>query len=107
MTESGGGMRVTLTGASGLIGTRLMRALRARGDDVTVLPRDPGGAAQALGARAGEGPPEAGPAPTAALAGRDAVVHLAGEPVDQRWSDDAKHAIASSRETGTRNLVEG
>ena len=34
----------------------------------------------------------AGPAPAEALAGRDAVVHLAGEHVAQRWNDDAKQA---------------
>ena len=49
----------------------------------------------------------AGPAPAEALAGRDAVVHLAGENVAQRWSDDAKQAIRASREVGTRNLVAG
>jgi uncharacterized protein len=107
MTESGGGMRVTLTGASGLIGTRLVHALKARGDDVTVLSRSPAGPAGALGVRAEAWQPADGPAPAAALAGRDAVVHLAGERVDQRWTDDARRAIAESREVGTRNLVEG
>ncbi len=34
-------MRVTMTGATGLIGTRIVAALRARGDEVTVLSRDP------------------------------------------------------------------
>ena len=37
----------------------------------------------------------------------DAVVHLAGEPVAQRWSAKAKEAIRASREDGTRNLVAG
>jgi len=100
-------MRVTLTGASGLIGTRLVRALTTRGDDVTVLSRDPGRARRALGTAAEAWQPDAGPAPAAALAGRDAIVHLAGERVDQRWTDAAKQAIRASRETGTRNLVDG
>jgi uncharacterized protein (TIGR01777 family) len=94
-------MRVTLTGASGLIGTRLAERLRARGDEVTTLSRAP----SSPGAVAWQ--PEDEPAPAAALAGRDAVVHLAGENVAQRWSDDAKAAIRSSRELGTRNLVQG
>ena len=94
-------MRVTLTGASGLIGTRLADRLRARGDEVTTLSRKP----TTPGAIAWQ--PEDEPAPAAALAGRDAVVHLAGENVAQRWSDDAKRAIRSSRERGTRNLVAG
>jgi uncharacterized protein (TIGR01777 family) len=40
------------------------------------------------------------------LEGRDAVVHLAGEPVAQRWTADAKRKILQSREQGTRRLVQ-
>jgi hypothetical protein len=98
---------VTLTGATGLIGTRLVRALQARDDEVTVLSRDPARAARALGVTAQEWDPAAGPAPAGALAGRDAVVHLAGERVDQRWSDAARRAILESRAAGTRHLVDG
>src|SRR4051794_28224319 len=94
-------MRVTVTGASGLIGTRLVERLRARGDDVTTLSRNPTSAGDF------SWQPEQEPAPAEALAGRDAVVHLAGENVAQRWSDDAKRRIRSSRELGTRNLVAG
>jgi uncharacterized protein len=100
-------MRITITGATGLIGSRLVRELRRRGDDVTVLSRDPGKAKEALGTDAAAWDPAAGPAPTEALDGRDAVVHLAGENVAQRWSDDAKRRILESREQGTRNLVAG
>jgi uncharacterized protein (TIGR01777 family) len=101
-------MNVTLTGATGLIGSAIVRALQARGDTVTVLSRDPDRARAALG---GGGAPAWGPlgrpAPAAALSGRDAVVHLAGESVAQRWTDDARRAIHDSREIGTRNLVAG
>ena len=100
-------MRVTLTGASGLIGTNLVRALTARGDDVTVLSRDPERASATLGVAAEAWQPLDEPAPAEALAGRDAVVHLAGERVDQRWTDAAKRAISASREAGTRHLVDG
>src|SRR6185436_13797897 len=98
--------RVTLTGATGLIGSRLVRALRERGDEVTVLSRSPERAREAFGAdvQAHAWDPVAGPAPAEALAGRDAVVHLAGENVAQRWSDDSKRRIRDSRELGTRNL---
>ncbi|MEA2277850.1 MAG: uncharacterized protein QOC78_2810 [Solirubrobacteraceae bacterium] len=101
-------MDVTLTGATGLIGRRLVHALRERGDGVTVLTRDPDRARAALGdvaAVAWRTLDE--PAPAAALEGRDAVVHLAGENVAQRWTDDAKRRIRASRELGTRNLVAG
>jgi uncharacterized protein len=80
-------MRVAVTGAGGLIGTRLADALRARGDEVT-----------AISLR--KGPPSASD-----LAGRDAVVHLAGENVAQRWTKAARERIRSSREAGTRSLV--
>ena len=100
-------MKVTITGATGLIGTRLVQALRDRGDGVTVLSRDPDRAEAALGVEAHAWDPIAGPAPAAALAGRDGVVHLAGEPVAQRWNAKVKQAIQDSREIGTRNLVAG
>jgi uncharacterized protein (TIGR01777 family) len=102
-------MRVTVTGATGLIGTKLVAALTERGDAVTVLSRDPAAARDKLGhvVEAVAWDPGAGPAPSEALAGRDGVVHLAGEPVAQRWTDEAKARIRDSRETGTRNLVAG
>lgn len=100
-------MNVTVTGATGLIGSQLVRTLRDRGDDVTVLSRSPEKAQATLGVTAVAWDPLAGPAPEEALRGRDAVVHLAGEPVAQRWNDDVKRRILESRETGTRNLVSG
>lgn len=101
-------MQITVTGATGLIGTKLVEALKARGDEVTVLSRSPGKAREALGVEAvAWGDPTAEPAPAAALDGREAVVHLAGEPVAQRWSKDTKKRILESRELGTRNLVAG
>src|SRR5438128_874263 len=101
-------MRVTVTGATGLIGRRLVRELTGRGDEVTVLSRDPERARRSLGGvDAAAWDPEAGPAPAEALSGRDAVLHLAGENVAQRWSDDARRRIRDSREVGTRHLVKG
>jgi uncharacterized protein len=81
-------MRAAVTGASGLIGTRLSSALRARGDEV-------------VGISLRSGPPSPD-----ALASCDAVVHLAGEEVAQRWTDKARERIRSSRVDGTRGLVQ-
>ncbi len=100
-------MRVTLTGATGLIGTTLVERLLAAGADVTVLSRDPARAEAKLGVKAVSWDPLSEPAPKQALEGRDAVVHLAGENVAQRWSARAKRAIRESRTIGTRHLVEG
>lgn len=111
-------MRVTVTGATGLIGLRVVAALLERGDTVTVLSRNPERAKTKLG-RPDSGTahadarvtarwdPNSEPAPRAALAGADAVVHLAGENVAQRWTESAKRAIRESRVLGTRNLVLG
>jgi uncharacterized protein (TIGR01777 family) len=103
-----GRVRITITGATGLIGNKLVAALRERGDEITVLSRDPEKAKNSLAGvdAVAWRDPESEPAPVAALAGRDAVVHLAGEPVAQRWSASVKDRIRSSRELGTRNLVE-
>jgi uncharacterized protein (TIGR01777 family) len=123
-------LRVTVTGATGLIGTKLVAELRARGDEVTVLSRNPqhartklaqldsprprAGAAGRTETTGDPGALQALPwdplgeaAPVAALEGRDAVVHLAGESVAQRWSERAKRAIRESRALGTHHLVEG
>jgi uncharacterized protein (TIGR01777 family) len=100
-------MRVTVTGATGRVGGALVGALRDRGDEVTVLSRHPDKARRALGVDAVAWDPVNETAPGEGLNGRDAVVHLAGEDVAQRWTDDAKRRILESRETGTRNLVAG
>ena len=92
--------RIIVTGGTGLIGRRVVDALRARGDEVTVLSRGASGAERWA-------EPTSAPPPREALAGRDGVVHLAGENVGQRWTARARRAIRESRELGTRNLVEG
>lgn len=98
-------MRVTLTGATGFVGSRLVDALKARDDEVTVLSRDAARARQRLGVNAVAWDWQVGPASAAALSGRDVVVHLAGEPVAQRWNATVKDRIRDSREHGTRQLV--
>jgi uncharacterized protein len=103
-------MRVAVTGATGTIGSALVRELVTRGDHVVALSRDPASARERLGegvdAVAWE-KPGSEVAPAHALSGCDGVVHLLGEPVDQRWSDEAKRAIRDSRVNGTRYLVAG
>src|SRR3954454_16408937 len=68
-------MRVTVTGATGLVGPKLIQALHRRGDEVTVLTRNPTKARAALaGVEAVEwADPAKEPAPAGALSGRDAV----------------------------------
>jgi len=87
-------MRVAVTGATGMIGRALVDALTSRGDEVTPLSRSTNWER-----------PKAEQPPLDALRGRDAVVHLLGEQIAQRWTDDAKREIRDSRVLSTRNLV--
>ena len=98
-------MRIVVTGATGQVGHALVPALGARGHQVTVLTRHPARAEVRLAAAAVGWRPTEETAPRVALAGSDAVVHLLGEDVGQRWTPDAKRAIHESRLLGTRNLV--
>lgn len=91
-------MRITITGASGFVGTRLLTRLLADGHKLEVLGRRKPRA-------------DAGFTPWDALDGEprlppsDAVVHLAGEPVAQRWTPNVKRRIRDSRVEGTKALV--
>jgi uncharacterized protein (TIGR01777 family) len=88
---------ILVTGASGLIGSALCAALRQRGHTVRTLSRSKGDVHWDI---------QAGTLDVDALDGVDAVVHLAGEPIAQRWSDAAKQRILDSRVKGTGLLAE-
>ena len=95
-------MKVAITGASGFIGTPFVRQLQTAGHTVLRI-----GRARA-GASGGAGPDIVWDAATtldaARLEGVDAVVHLAGESIAQRWTPEAKQRIRLSREQGTSLL---
>jgi len=95
-------MRIAITGASGLIGSALVAACQARGDDVVRARRSAG----QMGDVAWN--PELGLVERAQWEGHDAVVHLAGENIAAgRWSAEQKARIRASRVEGTRRLCEG
>jgi uncharacterized protein len=99
-------MQVAVSGATGMIGATLVRALAARGDEVTALSRNAQRARQTLDVPAETwADPKAELPPLDALSGRDGVVHLLGEVIAQRWSDETKREIRESRVLSTRNLV--
>ena len=77
---------VAITGASGFIGRAVAENLRSSGHIV-----------RAVSLRGALKPD--------ALAGVNAIVHLAGEPVAQRWTAAARDRILRSRVDGTRALV--
>lgn len=98
-------MRVFLTGATGLIGRALAAGLLADGHQVVALSRR---AAPALpaGAEPVSGDPAVPGAWQEALAGCDACVNLAGEPVaGGRWSAARKERIRQSRVEAARNVA--
>ena len=98
-------MTIVITGASGLIGRRLATCLLAHGHSLHLLSRRP--APDRPQIRCFVWDPEAALPPAAGLLDADAVIHLAGEPVAQRWSGAAMRRIRESRVFGTRRLVEG
>jgi len=85
-------VNVTITGATGFIGRYMVESFSRDGHSVRALSR---GAWDVL----------AGEPPAQSLTSADAVVHLAGTPVAQRWTREARRTIRDSRVLGTRHLV--
>lgn len=92
-------MKVAITGASGFIGTPLVRRLQDAGHTVLRIGRARGGSTPDIVWDA------ATSIDTAKLDGVDAVLHLAGESIAQRWTPDAKQRIRDSRVQGTSLLA--
>ncbi len=97
-------MNIAITGASGFIGRRLLKILAKDGHKLHVLSRH-AGTNLPNGVRLSVWDAMKGPPPLDALRDATAVIHLAGEPVAQRWTADAKRRIRDSRVLGTRHLV--
>jgi uncharacterized protein (TIGR01777 family) len=102
-------MKVVVTGGTGFIGRRLVAALRKRGDEVWLFARDPSravaSAAEGVRAERWDTESEGGPWQQV-LSKADALVHLAGEPINShRWNDAHKARVRDTRENGTRNLT--
>jgi uncharacterized protein len=94
-------MRVAVAGASGLIGTALVPALRAAGHDVVRLVRRTPSAEDEVA-----WDPVAHTIDAGGLAGVDALVHLAGENIGRRWTSERRRRIRESRVEGTRLVAE-
>jgi uncharacterized protein (TIGR01777 family) len=90
--------RVAITGATGLIGGALTRLLR--GDGVRVLTVGRGASSDVRWA------PDSATLDASRLEGLDAVVHLAGSPIDVRWTRNRRREIRDSRVNSTALLAD-
>ena len=101
MTAAAPSTTIAVTGATGLIGSALVARLRAKGHVVRRLVRS-GREAQAGDVSWN---PDSGTLEPAALAGCDAIIHLAGAPIAERWTASHKREIRESRVQGTALLA--
>ena len=93
-------LKVAVTGASGLIGTAVVRRLEGDGHTVLRLVRRPPRSPREV-----RWDPDAGTIDAGGLEGVDGVVHLAGENVGHRWTAERKRRIQASRAGATRLLA--
>lgn len=99
-------MKILITGATGFIGRQVILYMRDRGHEIVVLTRD----AEKAPVRLPIACPvfcwqSADQPQREAFAGVDAVVHLAGENIINRWTPSRKKEIIASRVESTRQLV--
>ncbi len=101
-------MKVAITGATGFVGSRLVERLQAQGHQPLILTRNRASADRAFPTLeiVAYTPTESG-SWQRAIAGCDAVVHLAGEPIaESRWTPERKQEILNSRQLSTQKIVE-
>jgi uncharacterized protein (TIGR01777 family) len=105
-------MKIAITGATGFIGSRLVEKLTQEGHDLLIFTRSPEQARFKFPTAAfpkleivAFRPTESGEWQNS-VAGCDAVVNLAGEPIAERWTPEHKKEILNSRQLGTQKIVE-
>lgn len=93
-------MKIVVSGASGLVGSALVPALREDGHEVvTLVRREPRGTDEV------RWDPATGQLPPTGLSGVEAAVHLAGAGAgDRRWTRSYRRTILDSRVQGTTLL---
>jgi len=83
--------RVVIIGASGLVGKHLMEFLELQGCEVIPVSRSKRDGWRVL--------------EPACIEGASVVINLAGETVNQRWTESAKHRILNSRVDLTKDIA--
>lgn len=99
-------MRILITGASGLIGKNLLRALFLEGHELVVLARSPHKIIELPEDRVFKWSHDQA-VPSQALQGVDAIINLAGEGIaDKKWTKKRKQQLWDSRYLATQNLID-
>jgi len=93
-------MNIGITGATGLIGEKIIDLALRRGHEVIAFSRNPARSISGCTVRSFslETPPD--------ISGCEAFIHLAGEPIAGLWTAEKKRRIRESRVLGTRRVVE-
>ncbi|MFB8791532.1 MAG: TIGR01777 family oxidoreductase [Potamolinea sp.] len=101
-------MKVAITGATGFVGSRLVEQLQAKGHQPLILTRNKTSATRTFpNLEIVPYTPTVSGSWQEAIAGCDAVVHLAGEPIaESRWTPKHKQEILDSRKLSTQKIVE-
>ncbi|MEA5604243.1 TIGR01777 family oxidoreductase [Nostoc sp. UHCC 0252] len=106
-------MKVAITGATGFVGSLLVKQLRGKGDQIVVLTRNTAFAKKVFPSEAFPNveivayTPNASGSWQSVIASCDGVVNLAGEPIAEgRWTPERKQEILNSRKLGTQKIVE-
>ncbi len=98
-------MNITITGATGFIGRRLIERLGPGDHQLHVLSRHTNIRFGDTAVWIGKWDPLTEDPPRESLINADAIVDLAGEPVAQRWTPEAKIRIRQSRVESTKRLA--
>jgi uncharacterized protein (TIGR01777 family) len=100
-------MNILITGGTGFIGSELVKVLLASGHKLTVVTRNRASATGKLPSSVGfiEHDLNTAPLNKSHYENIDAIVNLAGESIDKRWSDKNKKIIWNSRIVCSRNLM--
>lgn len=104
--------KVAITGATGLVGTRLVANLTENRHKIVIFTRNTSKAQKIFpssnfpNVEIVKYTPQESGAWQDKISGCDAVINLAGEPISERWTPQHKKAILESRQIGTRKIVE-
>ncbi|MEH2163928.1 MAG: TIGR01777 family oxidoreductase [Nostoc sp.] len=106
-------MKVAITGATGFVGSLLVKRLQAKNHQIVVLTRNTAFAKKVFPSEAFPNleivayTPNASGSWQSVIASCDGVVNLAGEPIGEgRWTPERKQEILNSRKLGTQKIVE-